>query len=68
MLALGAEAVLIGRPMVIAAVRGGREGEALLLEQYAEQLRTAMIYAGCATLMEVSPAILYKEKNEGGLI
>ncbi len=67
MLALGAEAVLVGRPMAIAAVGGGREGVALLLGQYAEQLRTAMIYAGCPSLKEISPAIFYKEKNEGDL-
>jgi len=59
MLALGAEAVLVGRPMAIAAVGGGKEGVALLLTQYADQLRTAMIYAGCGSLSEVSAAALH---------
>jgi isopentenyl diphosphate isomerase/L-lactate dehydrogenase-like FMN-dependent dehydrogenase len=58
MLGLGAEAVLVGRPTAVAAVGGGREGVAFLLNQYAEQLRTAMIYAGCASVAEVSPSIL----------
>lgn len=62
MLALGAEAVLIGRPMAVAAVGGGKEGVALLLNLYAEQLRTAMIYGGCRSLAEVSPAVLYAGK------
>jgi 4-hydroxymandelate oxidase len=64
MLALGAEAVLVGRPMAIAAVGGGKEGVALLLNQYADQLRTAMIYTGCNSLDEISPSVLYKK--EGG--
>ena len=59
MLALGAEAVFVGRPMAIAAVGGGKEGVALLLAQYADQLRTAMIYAGCRSLEEVSSSALY---------
>ena len=58
MLGLGAEAVLVGRPMAVAAVGGGQEGVAFLLNQYAEQLRTAMIYAGCASVAEVTPSIL----------
>jgi isopentenyl diphosphate isomerase/L-lactate dehydrogenase-like FMN-dependent dehydrogenase len=45
--------------MAIAAVGGGREGVALLLNQYADQLRTAMIYGGCRSLAEISPAVLY---------
>ncbi len=58
MLALGAEAVLVGRPMAVAAVGGGREGVGLLLTQYAEQLRTAMLYTGCHSLMEITPSAI----------
>ena len=60
MMALGAEAVLVGRPMAVAAVGGGKEGVVLLLNQYADQLRTAMIYAGCKSLVEITPSVLYK--------
>jgi isopentenyl diphosphate isomerase/L-lactate dehydrogenase-like FMN-dependent dehydrogenase len=63
MLALGAEAVLIGRPVAVAAVGGGREGVAFLLNHYAEQLRTAMIYAGCGSLAEITPSILHTERR-----
>lgn len=58
MLALGAEAVLIGRPMAIAAVGGGKEAVAFLLSQYAAQLHTAMIYTGCKSLANVTSSIL----------
>ncbi len=63
MLGLGAEAVLVGRPMAIAAVGGGREGVSLLLRQYADQLRTAMIYTGCHTLGDIDSAVLYHAGN-----
>jgi 4-hydroxymandelate oxidase len=63
MLGLGAEAVLVGRPMAVAAVGGGREGVAFLLNQYAEQMRTAMIYAGCSFLAEITPSILHRERR-----
>ncbi len=62
MLALGAEAVFVGRPAAIAAVGGGSEGVALLLREYAEGLRTAMIYGACRTLSEISPAVIWREK------
>lgn len=62
MLALGAEAVLVGRPMAIACVGGGPEGVTLLLNQYADDLRTAMIYTGCQSLSDISLDILYGSK------
>jgi 4-hydroxymandelate oxidase len=64
MLALGAEAVLVGRPMAIAAVGGGKEGVTFLLSQYADQLKTAMIYGGCRSLAEVSSAVLHGQGRE----
>jgi len=63
MLALGAEAVLVGRPMAVVAVGGGPEGVSLLLNQYAEQLRTAMLYTGCGSLAEITPSILRTERG-----
>ena len=64
MIALGAEAVFIGRPMAAAAVGGGPEGVALLLNHYAEQLGTAMIYTGCGTLADIGPSVLRPIRNE----
>jgi isopentenyl diphosphate isomerase/L-lactate dehydrogenase-like FMN-dependent dehydrogenase len=59
MLALGAEAVLVGRLMAIASVGGGPKGVTLLLNQYADDLRTAMIYTGCKSLSDITSDILY---------
>jgi isopentenyl diphosphate isomerase/L-lactate dehydrogenase-like FMN-dependent dehydrogenase len=61
MLALGAEAVLVGRPMAVIAVGGGQEGVSSLLKQYSEQLRTAMLYSGSGSLAEITPSILRGE-------
>jgi 4-hydroxymandelate oxidase len=60
MLALGADAVLVGRPMGIAAVGGGAEAVATLLKRYADELRSAMILTGCGTLGEVSSRVLWR--------
>jgi len=59
MLALGAHAVLVGRPLAIAAVGGGAEGVVMVLNQYADQLRSAMILTGCASLDEIDESILF---------
>ena len=53
MLALGADAVLVGRPLAVAAVGGGAEGVRLQLEEYAEQLHVAMMLTGCSSISEV---------------
>ena len=63
MLALGADAVLVGRPMSAIAVGGGQESVRLLLNQYADQLRTAMLYTGCASLAEIKASILRMPKG-----
>jgi len=59
MLALGADAVLVGRPLAIAAMGGGAEGVAMVLDQYADQLRSAMILTSCASLDEIDESILF---------
>ncbi|ACX52202.1 FMN-dependent alpha-hydroxy acid dehydrogenase [Ammonifex degensii KC4] len=58
LLALGARAVLVGRPIVIGAFGGGAEGVKLVLEQMTEELRQAMILTGCSSLRDASPRIL----------
>ncbi len=59
MLALGADAVLIGRPIAWAAIGGGADGVATYLEQIRSQLVQAMVLTGSATTAAVSPNILY---------
>ena len=58
MLALGADAVLIARPLIIAAFGGGREGVALYLNQLKNELFQAMLLTGTADVKEVSPSII----------
>ncbi|MGE5542930.1 MAG: alpha-hydroxy-acid oxidizing protein, partial [Bacillota bacterium] len=60
MLALGADAVLVGRPLAVAAVGGGVEGVKSWIEQAGLQLRQAMIMTGCRRLSEVDDGILWK--------
>lgn len=59
MLALGADAVLVGRPLAIAAVGGGAEGVALALNKMRSELAMAMLMTGTASAARVSPSILY---------
>ena len=59
MLALGADAVMIGRPVSIAALGGGREGVAKYLEQVRGELVQAMILTGCARVSDVGRGILF---------
>ncbi|MDX9833888.1 MAG: alpha-hydroxy-acid oxidizing protein [Desulfobulbus sp.] len=61
LLALGADAVLVGRPMVVAAFGGGREGVALLLNQYRNELLQAMLLTGTADVKKVEATILHSE-------
>jgi isopentenyl diphosphate isomerase/L-lactate dehydrogenase-like FMN-dependent dehydrogenase len=58
MLALGADAVLVGRPLAIAAVGGQAAGVAQALNAMAAELRAAMILTGTADVAAVSPGIL----------
>jgi len=59
LLALGADAVLVGRPVLIAAFGGGREGVALYLNQLKGELLQAMLLTGTADVKNVSASILY---------
>lgn len=59
LLALGANAVLIGRPMITAAFGGGRKGVALYLNKIKNELIQAMLLTGTASLKNVSREIIY---------
>jgi len=59
MLALGADAVLVGRPFAIAAVGGGVEAVTARLTQLDDELRSAMILTGCESLADIDDSILY---------
>ena len=53
MLALGADAVLIGRPYSIAAYGGGSEGVRLYTEKVYAELVDTMKMTGCCTIEEI---------------
>lgn len=51
-LALGADAVLVGRPYAIAAIGGGAEGVAAQTECFRNELVQVMLLTGCASVRE----------------
>ncbi len=53
-IALGADAVLIGRPYVIAAFGGGAEGVEIYTEKIGSELRDVMIMSGCKKLSDIT--------------
>ncbi len=53
-LALGADAVLIGRPYAIAAHGGGAEGVVLYTEKILQELKEVMLMTDCRTLSEIT--------------
>lgn len=62
LLALGADAVLVGRPAAVAALGGGAEGVALMLNTFKRELADAMMITGVRDIRCVSPGILKKLK------
>lgn len=60
-MALGANAVLIGRPIAQALAAGGALGVARALRRLRDELEMAMALAGCPTLAQAGPALLSGE-------
>jgi isopentenyl diphosphate isomerase/L-lactate dehydrogenase-like FMN-dependent dehydrogenase len=59
LLALGADAVLVGRPLAVGAVGGGREAVGLMLRIMRNELVQAMLLTGTADVKRVDKSILY---------
>ncbi len=59
MLALGADAVMIGRPLAVAAMGGLEEGVGKYLDTIKTELIQTMILTGCPDIASVGPRILY---------
>lgn len=57
-MALGASAVLVGRPAVWGLANAGAAGVAHVLRLLRDELEIAMALTGCATLADASPALL----------
>ncbi len=58
LLALGARAVLVGRPLITGVLGGGAEGVATILATIQNQLVQAMLLTGTPDTTHVSPSIL----------
>ena len=58
-LALGADAVCIGRPLMTAIKNGGAEGMAAYLKEVNDGLRKAMSCTGCYTLSRMDPSVIH---------
>jgi isopentenyl diphosphate isomerase/L-lactate dehydrogenase-like FMN-dependent dehydrogenase len=58
MLALGADAVMIGRPFSVAAVGGLGEGVSKYIQQITGELKAAMVLTGTARVADVDRAVL----------
>ncbi|GLC28699.1 alpha-hydroxy-acid oxidizing protein [Clostridium omnivorum] len=59
MIALGADAVLIGRPFVTASFGGQREGVKSYIENVQSELKSAMVLTGCNSIDEINDRIIY---------
>jgi len=57
-MALGASAVLVGRPAVWGLANAGAAGVAHVLRLLRDELEIAMALTGCATLADATPALL----------
>ncbi|UOG39048.1 alpha-hydroxy-acid oxidizing protein [Leptospira noguchii] len=62
MIALGADTVLVGRPMAIFAVGGGVAGVRFLISQYTDNLLQSMNVTGAETLKDISMELLFRKK------
>jgi isopentenyl diphosphate isomerase/L-lactate dehydrogenase-like FMN-dependent dehydrogenase len=57
LLALGADAVLIGRPLIIGAFGGGSDGVAFILNKIKSELSLAMLLTGTQDVQNVSSSV-----------
>ncbi|MCB2294140.1 alpha-hydroxy-acid oxidizing protein [Clostridium algoriphilum] len=59
MLALGADAVLIGRPFVTASFGGKAEGVKSYIDFLKSELKSAMVLTGCKSIENINNRVLY---------
>ncbi len=62
-LALGATAVLVGRPVVWGLANAGAVGVAHVLRLLRDELEIAMALCGCASLADCGPQLLWQHKQ-----
>jgi 4-hydroxymandelate oxidase len=59
-LALGADAVLVGRTILYGVMGGGSEGVRVVLEKLESELMRAMLFTGCRELKDINENLLMK--------
>ena len=59
-LALGAKAILIGRPILWGLAAAGETGARHILELLRDELETAIALSGCAKIQEIDPNLIMK--------
>lgn len=59
LMALGAQGVLVGRPLCWGAFGGGAEGVETFIKSYTNQLYQAMIMTGCEELSDINDRVLF---------
>lgn len=59
-LALGANAVLVGKPICFGLACGGAEGVTKVLSILRHELELAMILTGKATIAEINESVIWK--------
>jgi len=64
-LALGAKAVLIGRPAVHALAAAGPQGVAHVIRLLRDEFEIAMALCGCRTLDDIGPALIVRDGRAG---
>ncbi len=62
-LALGADAVMIGRPYAVAAYGGGTEAVKSYTKQIGKELKDAMIMTGCNSLKDIDENVIYRGES-----
>ncbi|TGL03382.1 ATP-grasp domain-containing protein [Leptospira bouyouniensis] len=63
MIALGADAVLVGRPVAISLVGGEDAGIRFLLQKYSEELKQSMSVTGAKTLVDIKRSMLLHKQH-----
>jgi isopentenyl diphosphate isomerase/L-lactate dehydrogenase-like FMN-dependent dehydrogenase len=58
MLALGANAVMVGRPVIRGAVGGGKDGVALVLNKMRKELAEAMVLTGQSSVLKIKRSVV----------
>lgn len=64
-LALGADAILLGRPYALALAAAGAPGVAHVLHLLRAELEATMVATGCATLDEIEPFLVRRHTVSG---